>query len=110
MLNPVIAEELRLRGHDVVTVRDIGLLGAPDEAVMDAAVASDRVVVTRNIKDFAVLVEQRRRTGVGPGAVLLVSTSAFADDDSAIGPLLEALDARLCKPGSPYPEFLRRVD
>lgn len=46
-----LAAALRERGHDVLHVRDVGLLGAADEAVFGAAVRDGRVVVTYDV-DF----------------------------------------------------------
>lgn len=40
------AELFRLAGHDVMTVRDEGLLGAPDERVFEVAQQEKRILVT----------------------------------------------------------------
>lgn len=61
MLPPGAVEELNGRGHDASTVADLGLAGQPDPVIFDRAVAEGRVVVTENIADFAVLLEQRLR-------------------------------------------------
>ena len=61
MLPPGAAEELNGRGHDATTVADLGLAGQPDPVIFDRAASEGRVVVTENIADFAVLLEQRLR-------------------------------------------------
>jgi len=54
-----LAVALRQRGHDVLHVRDLGLLGADDEVVFGAAMREGRVMVTYDI-DFLSLA---RRVG-----------------------------------------------
>lgn len=45
-LSPQLADGLVAEGHDVVHVRELGLSAASDTAVMDAASADGRVVVS----------------------------------------------------------------
>ena len=55
MYPTVVAEQLRARGHDVVSVHDPEyryLEGAPDEEVFAAALAEERALVTENVPDF----------------------------------------------------------
>jgi hypothetical protein len=61
MLPPETALELNHRGHDATSVADLGLAGGTDSVVFDRAVAEGRVMVTENIGDFSVLLEQRLR-------------------------------------------------
>ncbi len=61
MLPPETAAELNLRGHDATSVVGLGLAGQPDPVVFDRAVTEGRIVVTENVTDFAVLVDQRLR-------------------------------------------------
>lgn len=42
---------LRQRGHDIVDVFQRGLAGSPDEAILAAAFAEDRIVITHD-RDF----------------------------------------------------------
>lgn len=55
-------------GHDVVHVRDLGLLGAPDTEVMAAAIEHDRVLVSADT-DFGELLAKSGATL--PSVVLL---------------------------------------
>jgi predicted nuclease of predicted toxin-antitoxin system len=57
MLPPACAAELRSRGHDAISVLDIGMTGAPDNEIFERAVREARVVVTENFADYAGLVE-----------------------------------------------------
>ena len=59
MLPPATAGELNALGHDAFSVAEAGLAGEPDEAVYAEALVQDRVVVTENVSDFAVIVAQR---------------------------------------------------
>ena len=53
-LNPEIAVQLRLRGVDAVSVRDLGLLGDTDDNHLKRAVVLGRVLVTSDT-DFLVM-------------------------------------------------------
>lgn len=57
-LSPRLADGLRVAGHDVVHVRDIGLHSAADEEIFDFAVRDDRVVVSEDT-DFGTLLSFR---------------------------------------------------
>jgi hypothetical protein len=61
MLPPGTAEGLNQRGHDAVPAGDLDLAGQPDPVVFDRAVAEGRILVTENVADFAVLLDQRLR-------------------------------------------------
>jgi predicted nuclease of predicted toxin-antitoxin system len=61
MLPPATAAELIDRGHDAVSVIGLGLAGQPDLVVFDIAVLQDRIVVTENVGDYAVLLDERLR-------------------------------------------------
>ena len=55
MYPATVAEQLRARGHDVVSLHDQDyrrLEGVPDEEVFAAAIAEQRVLVTENVPDF----------------------------------------------------------
>jgi predicted nuclease of predicted toxin-antitoxin system len=56
MFSPEIASELVKRGHDVVAVAaDPGLVGHPDEQVLEWATDQGRCLVTENVRDVEVL-------------------------------------------------------
>jgi predicted nuclease of predicted toxin-antitoxin system len=96
---PAIAEQLRARGHDVVSVHDVAyraLEGEPDEKVWAAAIAENKALVTENVQDF-------RRLDAGalaheqPRARLIFTTDRQfpRGDPATIGRLVTALDALL---------------
>jgi predicted nuclease of predicted toxin-antitoxin system len=61
-ITPAVAEGLRRRGIDAVSVHDLGLANArvPDEAHLAAAATAGRVLVTYNRADFQALDAQWR--------------------------------------------------
>lgn len=50
-----IADDLRGRGHDVMTAWELGLMGADDDVHLTAAAADRRILVTHNGDDFLLL-------------------------------------------------------
>jgi predicted nuclease of predicted toxin-antitoxin system len=58
-LSPVIADELRLVGHEALHVRDIGLADAADSIIFDRAAAEDRILVSADT-DFGTLLALRQ--------------------------------------------------
>ncbi len=53
MLSPVIARELRSRGHDVTAIKETqGHESLSDPEVMDLARTERRAIVTNNLSDF----------------------------------------------------------
>ncbi|MGL6338431.1 MAG: DUF5615 family PIN-like protein [Waterburya sp.] len=48
---------LRNANHDVLTVNKAGLMSQPDNIVLDYAIQNNRVLLTRNCRDFKALHE-----------------------------------------------------
>ena len=96
MLDPSIAAELRARGHDVVAVAERpDLRTQPDRAILAAAEAEDRIVVTED-RDYRRLGAERVLADRSYPAVI------FTDDRSwpranrrTLGRLVTALDKLL---------------
>lgn len=65
----LLARLLRRAGHDVLLPTDLGLGGEPDSVVLRNAIREDRVLLSRNYRDFEnlhllVLEAQGRHRGI----------------------------------------------
>jgi hypothetical protein len=113
MYAPVVAEQLRARGHDVVSVHDPDyrqLEGAPDQEIFAAALAEGRALVTENVPDFRRLEADALVRGEGHTTLVFTSNRQFPRGEPAtIGRLVEALHALLGAPPMPRGSlFLKR--
>lgn len=96
MYPPRLAEELRARGHDVVTIADRPeLKGKDDEPLLFAATAEGRVLVSENVSDFPDIIAVLTTEGRPVCGVVLVASRTFPRTDRALGQLIRALDAYL---------------
>ena len=93
MLSPKIGTGLEDRGHDADAVTQRPDLTAlhDDEPILAAATAEGRILVTTNIGDFAVLDGRWAAEGRTHAGIVFVSTSAFPQDRSFIGRVVNAL-------------------
>lgn len=93
-LSPTIAEELRQRGHDVVSVAEAALSGQGDAEVLTWAVSERRAVVTANYADFRTLHELRLSRGEVHFGIVFVPRR-FSLAAPAFGQLIVAMDLLL---------------
>ena len=63
-------ERLRAAGHEVVSPRDVGMVGAADSAHLAYAGRESLVVVTKDARDFGEL----HRAGIGHAGILALYT------------------------------------
>lgn len=97
MFSPVIAQQLREKGHDVLAVAaDPRLRALDDGELYEWARSSGRRLVTENAKDFRPLL-WREEGKAGPG-ILLTSSRAFPRSRRSVGFLVTALENWLCLP------------
>jgi hypothetical protein len=89
----LIAEQLRGRGHDVVSVHDVPGRGSADPDVLEYARREGRTVVTENVRDFRPLGDRLIEAGESHGG--LVFTTDRRWPRHAVGALIEALDRLL---------------
>jgi hypothetical protein len=94
MLPRSVAEQLRIRGHDVVAVTEHPLLrGQSDSHVFEVAHAEIRVVVTENAGDFRVLAALWLQRGQSHGGMVFTSPKRWPlGDPRTVGRLVTALD------------------
>jgi len=92
MIGPRVAQELRERGVDAVgVVERTDLRSLPDDAVLEYAREDARVLVTRNISDFARLDRRWQAEGGQHEGLVMVTEQAFPQSRNLIGSLVHAL-------------------
>jgi len=94
MYTHIIAEQLRLRGHDVVSAHEReGLSAVSDVALFAIGQRDQRAVVTENIHDFMDLDAEYRLDGRVHFGIILTSDQRFPRHAAGgIGRLVIALD------------------
>jgi predicted nuclease of predicted toxin-antitoxin system len=103
---PVVAQQLRQRGYNVVAVAEEPSLRAmTDEEVFVWAAEQRRRIVTENVKDFRRLLARSGQMGLPVASVLFTSSRLFPRVRRNPGPLIAALDAWLTSDDAP-----RRVE
>ncbi len=108
MISPAVAGQLRARGHDVEAVAErIDLVGATDDEVLRVAASADRVVITMNISDFALLDRDWRSLSRTHSGITFVATVSFPQGRSLVGALVESLDAAASAGRLPGPGEVR---
>ncbi len=112
MYSATVAEQLRGRGHDVVSIHDAAfrsLEGAPDEDVFAAANAEKQAIVTENVPDFRRLeAEALASAAPTPGLIFTTNRQFPRGDPATVGRLVLALDSLLAdRPTRPVARFLK---
>lgn len=107
-----VAEQLRSRGYDVVSIHDPDyrmLEGAPDKDVFATSVKEERALVTENVPDFRLLEAEALARGEStPGLVFTTNRQFPRGDPGTIGRLVRALAALLAGPPAvPTATFLK---
>jgi hypothetical protein len=112
MFSDDIAQQLRPKGYDVISVvADPALVGLPDDQVLAYATTEGRTPVTANIKDFVPLDSRYRAAGQSHAGLILVSTKTFPQNrgfPSAITTALATLLSGTAKIQSGQVLFLSR--
>ncbi len=79
-VSPRLAILLGEGGHDAVAVRDVGLGSAPDDEILDFAIAQERVVISHDT-DFGTLLAFRRLHR--PSFILIRSSDPLTVEEQA---------------------------
>jgi hypothetical protein len=112
MFTDDIAQQLRTKGYDVISVvADPALVGLPDDQTLAYATAERRALVTANIKDFVPLDARYRAADQSHAGLILVSTKTFPQNrgfPSAVTAALAALLSSTAKIQSAQVLFLTR--
>lgn len=92
MISAKIAVQLRERGRDVHAVLERReLVTYPDEALLELAAREDRVLVTKNIVDFAPLGQRWAADSRSHAGLVFISTKRFPEARDWIGAVISAL-------------------
>jgi predicted nuclease of predicted toxin-antitoxin system len=67
----LVATLLRSRGHEVLTTRDAGRLGAPDPDQLAFAAAQGMAIVTHNRADYDALANKYAAAGCGHAGIVI---------------------------------------
>ena len=89
----VIADQLRGRGHDVMSVHDAPGRGSQDADVLEYARQEGRAIVTENVRDFRPLAERAIEAGESHGGLVFTTDRRWPRHD--VGGLIDALDRLL---------------
>jgi predicted nuclease of predicted toxin-antitoxin system len=91
--SPRIAEELRNRGHDVVSLGERqDVRGLDDRELWNRASAEKRAVLTENVADFMPLVREAAAGGEPHFGVIFTSPRSLPRGAGTIGIYVERLD------------------
>src|SRR5260221_13117223 len=77
---PAVTNGLRLRGVDVITIQDAGMLRSSDEALLNFALSRGRVIFSHD--EYFLVLHQRGYTHAG---------NTYAPQQSSIGDLVRGL-------------------
>jgi hypothetical protein len=99
-----IAAELRVVGHDVVTVLERGVAGTDDELLLGRASAEDRALLTNNARHFLPIVGEWAASGREHCGLLLTSDTSTPRNKSTIRLYVATLRALMV--ASPGPRAL----
>jgi hypothetical protein len=112
MFTDDIAQQLRTKGYDVISVvTDPALMGLPDDQILAYAAAEGRALVTANVKDFVPLDARYRAADQSHAGLILVSTKTFPQNrgfPSAVTTALATLLSGTAKIQSGQVLFLTR--
>jgi hypothetical protein len=96
--SPVIAEQLRERGHDVVAVTERpDLVGLSDAELFALTAVERRAIVTENWGDFQREIQDAAATGMTHYGVLLTSRKQLPRGKDTIGLYVSVLDDFLAR-------------
>jgi len=87
----LIAQELRERGHDVVTAGEQGREGEDDEPLLDLCASDRRALLTNNVADFAVIARQWQSQGRSHQGLVFTSDHSMPRSRNTIGRYVELL-------------------
>lgn len=106
--SPLIAQQLRERGHDVVTAGEQGWEAEDDEPLLDLCASDGRALLTNNVADFAVIARQWQSQGRTHHGLIFTSDHSMPRSRNTIGQYVELL-AVLMTDNPGHDGFVHRV-
>lgn len=98
VFSPLVAAELRARGHDAVAIKERDeWRSLPDPEVIALARTEQRAVVTANLRDFRPLHAELVTPGGEGHSGMVFFPGSFRPTRAATGQIVEALEARLAE-------------
>jgi hypothetical protein len=96
MFSDSVAQQLRAKGYDVVSVvAQPDLVALPDDQILAYAASEGRALVTANIKDFMPLDGRYRAAGQAHFGLILVSAKTFPQNRGFTTAITTALETLL---------------
>lgn len=106
--SPLIAQELRDRGHDVVAAVEVGWEAEDDEPLLDLCTDDRRVLLTNNVADFAVIARRWQTEGRQHRGLVFTSDASLPRGRDLIGRYVDEIASLM--QGNPGDEgFIDRV-
>lgn len=93
--SPLIAVNLRKRGHDVQAVVEMGWEAEDDDSLLSLCTEDDRALLTNNVADFAVIARRWLEEGRSHAGLVFTSDSGRPRSRHTIGDYVDALDELL---------------
>lgn len=90
-----IAEQLQLKGHDVVTAIERGWHRESDETLLALCVGEQRTLLTNNVGDFMTIVRSWAISGQQHAGLIFTSDASLPRTHAATGRYVKLLDELL---------------
>jgi hypothetical protein len=90
-LSPVIADILRRRGFDVSSAHEVGATQLSDAQQLHHATHAERVLVTRNLRDFVVLAGDYIARGQAHAGMILIPAALRGNEFATIADAIERI-------------------
>ena len=106
MFSPRVAEQLRTRGYDVVSVHDSGyshLEGVEDAQLFATALTEGRALVTENVADFRMLETDAMVRGEPVPGLIFTTPRQFPRGQPATADRLVEVLIAILQSGASYP-------
>lgn len=95
--SPIIAEELRNKGHDVVAAVERGWDREDDEPLLALCTVERRALLTNNVSDFVAIARRWAVQGQQHAGLIFTSDTSLPRTRGTIGTYLTLLDELLAR-------------